>query len=833
MYKIIRLSKANIKRHKKESFLLGLLVMMCAILFASSLSSFSVIKKIIPKMVEESGCYKNFIDIDQKIYSDQLLSFMDEDARITDYSHVSYVWGEPKIKNYKGTGNDVVYNMSFISESSERELENYQVVTNLSNEQLMTVEHPIYLVKSEKDNLSVNEGDSLNVIIDNKDFNFTVAGFYESGLWTNGAKMVVSEEDFEMLEKYGDRYENIGFNVTEGVDTDEVIKEFTDFVKEVSINDTSNAVLGYPYESLVLNYESNMKLLGQIIMIMAGVIIIAVIVMIRFRIVTDISEQIVSIGVLEAMGYKSRDIALSYIFEYVLVAFAGCILAFIPSVCMADFLLKNAASSVYYSGKVDVSFLMIIFIMVGLHIFIGLVALMKALSINKYPPVLAIRKGIATHHFKRTFLPLDKTKRNVHIRLAIKDYLENMDKKNGFIVCMTVTTIMFLISSFCTIFFSDADKVLKSVSGHELADINLVAVGGTDSEHFAEELRSMTGVEKVLLSSSSISTRVNDGEGFFMVDIYEDFSETETIIVTQGRLPEHDNEIAITSQGRLNNLKMGETVSVEYANVKRYYIVCGVVNSLVNANSIYMTEDGFKNLDPLYTPDTYKIFLSKDTDKELFAQDLKDRYGKEIKEIKNGEMKGDTLEEKLRNAAEIKMAKAMSESGVSYMEYAIKVGDKVITGSTSNMKITSLNYEYDFYENIMNNMVLQSIKIVVVALMVISVIVVLIVLSILMSSAIKNQHKELGIMKGLGYTARELKFQMSFKIIPPTVIGVILGSFISILIIKLLEMFIVKITISALSIVLVDLGILLFCFLCSYLNAKKIGEISVYELMTE
>ena len=82
MYKIIRLSKANIKRHKKESFLLGLLVMMCAILFASSLSSFSVIKKIIPKMVEESGCYKNFIDIDQKIYSDQLLSFMDEDARI-------------------------------------------------------------------------------------------------------------------------------------------------------------------------------------------------------------------------------------------------------------------------------------------------------------------------------------------------------------------------------------------------------------------------------------------------------------------------------------------------------------------------------------------------------------------------------------------------------------------------------------------------------------------------------------------------------------------------------------------------------------------------------
>jgi len=834
MNKIIRLSKANINRHKKETILLGVLIFLCAVLLASSVTDLLGIKKITPQMVEESGCYKNFIYVDQSIYADGFLTFLDEDERVTDYSHASVVYWETKVKTDQ-SDKEVLFAGYFIAENEERELEKFEIVTSLSDEQIKNLEHPIYLGKSEKEFFSVKEGDELSFFINNKEYSFTVAGFYDSGISMFGARMVVSEKDFEILEgmePFVYRYEIIGFDVIEEADADEVIKGFKDFVNEVSINETKQGIRDYSYRTVVENNEMNMSYVSRIILIMAGVIIIAVFVMIRFRIVTDISEQMTSIGVLEAIGYKSNDIALSFIFEYVFIALTGCILAFVPSIFTAAFLLERSALTVNYCGQVDISYITICFVMISILLFIAFVAMTKALAVHKYPPVMALRKGIATHHFKKTYLPLDKTKGNVHIRLAFKDFLQNIRERTGFMVCISVTSFMLLISFILGNFFMNEEEVLRSVCGHEMADIKLVATGGTDPEQFAEELRNMPEVESVLLSAAGKMGIVNDKEWPFMIDIYEDFSETETIVVIKGRLPKHDNEIAVSSQGPINNLMMGQTVTVEYDKVKRDYIICGVVNSLMDANTIYMTEDGFKKMDPLYVPNAYRIYLRYDADREAFAETLKARYGDEITNNKNSEETGDTLEERIKNAAEIKMAKAMSESGVSYMEYEIRIGDKIITGSTHNMEIQALEYEYDHYVEIMES-IQKDVSLIVAVLMAVSVTVVIILLSILMSSTVRKQYKELGIMKGLGYTSGELKFQMAFKILPLTVIGVVVGSIISIGLIKLIALFVAKITVSFVNVIFVDFGILLFCFLCGYVNANKIGKITVYELMTE
>lgn len=833
MNKIIRLSKANMNRHKKETILLGLLMMLCAILLASSVASLLGINKIVPKMVEESGCYRNNIYVDQNKYSDRFLSFLEQDARVENYSHASIVYdGEIKIKNYRGSGNDVLYNAGFISESGEKTIEKFQVETSLSKEQIEGLEHPIYLGKCEKEKLQVKEGDTLTILIDNKEYNFSVAGFYDMGIGMDGSKFVVANQDFRILEDYITRYEIIGFEEAKDANVNEIIKDFGEYVKEMSVNDTTGAVNGYSYDIFASNAKTNMSLLSSIVMIMAGVIIITVIVMVRFRIVTDISEQIVSIGVLEAIGYQSKEIALSYILEYVLIALGGCIVAILPGISLAKFLLKNAANSIYYSGQVEMNYYAIGLVMVGILLFVGFVAMTKALSVNKYPPVMAFRKGIATHHFKKNFLPLERTKGNIHIRLALKAFLQNIGKRIGFTVCITVSTIMVLISFALGTFFSNGDRVLHNMSGHELADISLVAIGGTDPESFAEELESMPEVDRVLLSASSAVVKVNDSEIRENLDIYQDFSETKTTIVTKGRLPKYDNEIAITTQGAMVHLAMGQTVTLEYNRVKRNYLVCGVVNSIVNPQTIYMTEDGFKNLNPLYVPDTYKIFLRDDADRDAFVNKLTQRYGDNITDIKNSQVTGDTYEERLQSAARIKMAKAMSESGVSYMEYAIRVGDQVITGSTHNMKIQSLDYEYDTFVEMIEQ-ASQAFEAVAFVMMLVAAVVVIIILSILMSSAIRMQYKDLGIMKGMGYTSRELKFQMAFTIIPPTVISVVIGSILGKIGLGLLEMVVVRIPIPVFSIVCLDCGILLFCFLCAYINARKIGKISVYELMFE
>ena len=828
MKKIIRLSFANIKKHKKESVLLVILTLLCIMLMSAAVSSMFGIKKITPSMVKESGCFQNFIYFNQENYSDKYLSFLEEDERVESYDHTGLVTDILKVKNYQDTGDDMLYDISFVPESGERRMETFAGDIDLSK-----AEHPIILDRASRDKLEVSEGDELTILKDEKEFTFTVAGFYDSGLWIFGSKAVISEEDYANLENHMSRYEMIGLNTVSGTDNNALLKEFKAFAEEMSVNDLTSAVNVMSYEDTLSMNETNMALLSIIIAIMAGVIVIAVMIMIRFRIVSDIKEQIVSIGVLEAIGYTSGDIALSYIAEYVLIALISAILAIGPAVFMAKGLLGSAAASVNYGGNIPAPMLPIAVCILIILLFVGLTAMTRALSVKKYPPVLAFRKGIEAHSFRKTYFPLEQTKGNIHIRLALKIFLQEAKNQIGLTVCITACTVMVLLAFMIGSFFSSPDRILGSVCGHELCDIRIQATGDIEPKSFAKELENTPEVEQVLLPATGLGVKANDGDSAMALEVYEDYEKTRTIILTQGRLPEHDNEAALSVQAmKAVDAKMGDTISLEYGKVKREYIVTGTVNSAVDPVTAYLTTEGFRRMDPAYMPSTFDLYLKEGADKNAIADLLKKRYGREIAEYKNDEVTGDTLEEKVKSAANIEMAKAMTEQGVSYMEYAIRVGDQVITGSTAAMKIKEMTFVLEENEEIAH-MLCVSFAGISVIMMVISAVTVILMLAILMASTIRNQYRELGIMKGIGYTSKELMLQMAFRIIPVAVMGVTVGTVLAILLMQVVNAFVAKVSLSAPAILAMDLAILAFTFACAFISAGRIKKISVYELITE
>ena len=281
MKKILRLSYANIKKHRKESVLLMVLILFCITLFSSSVAAVKGIKKITPRMVEESGCFKNFVYFNQEDYSDRYLTFFDTDPRVDSYDHMSMVTDILKVKNYQDTGSDMLFDISFVPESGERRMESFKTDAMFEG-----AEHPIVLDVTSKGKLEISKGDELTIIRDDKEFTFTVVGFYGSGLWNFGTKAVVSEDDFALLENYMKRYEVIGINTVPGADERAVLKEFKAFCEDISINDLTSSISLMAYRDVIEMNETNMVLLSAIMMIMAGVIVIAVMIMIRFRIVT-------------------------------------------------------------------------------------------------------------------------------------------------------------------------------------------------------------------------------------------------------------------------------------------------------------------------------------------------------------------------------------------------------------------------------------------------------------------------------------------------------------------------------------------------------------------
>ena len=832
MMNILRLSKAKIRKNKKESVLLIILTAICMMLISACIAALIGIGRITPEMVKESGCFKNQVIINQNIYSRNFLGFLEEDDRVEGYGCLN-VAEEINFNTRIGdsAGEDIL-ELSFVSIKGEKGFEYFNPTSSFTSDQQELIEHPIYLTGVLSKKLGVSDGDEITFIKKNREYTFTVAGSYEPGIWPLGSKAIISEDDLNYLEQFLNRYEVVGINLKEGTDSKEFFIEYKDYCQDASVQDIANGYTEYIYEDIEENNSINMSLLSIVVGVMAGITAIAIMVMVRLRIVGDIKDQIVSIGVLEAIGYSSKHIALSYVFEYIIVSLIGVVLGIIPGIRLGGFLLAQAGASISYGGTFHTEIAPVIISAFGIVLFVGVIALFKAMSVRKYPPVLAFRKGIETHSFKKSFLPLEKTKGSIHVRLALKKYIENLKSDFGLVVCIAVTSMTIILSYILTAFFSDSDRLLNSVAGHEMCDIRIETVGYVKAEDFKSELEAMPEVEKVIRCSKGESV-VLPSDLKVTLDIYKDYAETTNLILTEGRLPVHENEIAFTSQIKTSaGIKLGETISIEYQNVKRDYVITGFVNSMVNPVAGYVTENGFKMLNPAYEPDVYDIYLNKGEDKDAFFDKLHSRYGKEIADIANAEVTGDTYEERTRSAAEIKMAKYMIEHGVSYMEYTIQTDDTVISGSTNTMKIHSETKVREEYTEILEQITtgLLSVSIV---LMIIAAIVVIIMLSILMETTIRKQYRELGIMKGMGYTSRELMFQMAFRIIPTVVVAVIIGIILSILLVGVINAYIAKITVSVMGVMIVSIAIILFCFLCSYRGAGKIKKISVYELMTE
>ncbi len=111
--------------------------------------------------------------------------------------------------------------------------------------------------------------------------------------------------------------------------------------------------------------------------------------------------------------------------------------------------------------------------------------------------------------------------------------------------------------------------------------------------------------------------------------------------------------------------------------------------------------------------------------------------------------------------------------------------------------------------------------------------VVMSILTILMSSEIRRQRRDLGIMKGMGYTSKELMLQLAFQIMPAVITAVAVGTILSIAAVKLLTGMVGVIPVNVPAVLVLDAVIIAFCFGCAYFGARKIKKISVYELMTE
>lgn len=831
--KILRLSLFNLRKNKREAVAIVFLTMVTVFLLGTALISITKIGDIFNKAYDETGCMEYIIHFRKDSYREVYKDILEEAYGIEDSVEADGLFAIP-LNVIEKNGEKQLHNFAFITLETEKKTEGFVIQDGRSDDEIDGIEHPIWLPYAFEMNDGYLPGDTYTIVIGGRTYPFEIAGFYNPGCGNrdgSGMKVIVTDKDFNLLSGVLEHTDILAFNGTDEFDVGEFLNKCEELSGE---NVTSYAWTWWRF------YESqNEVIFLQIFLGIAAFIsfitLASTVFLMRHKISNDIEDQMQQIGVLEALGYRSREISLSYIYEYMLTAAAGAVLGTLLSVLFNPVLSRIAGQQMGRIVHMELNFVMLVMVAVAIIILTLVFALTKAATIKRYPPVVAFRKGIKAHHFGRNILPLEKTKGNINTRLAFKAFFRNIKQNIGAGICILLASSTLVFGVAVYDFFKDEMAMLYTF-GEEVPEETISLLDGVDPYAFSEELLDLPEVRKTLVCFEADDVTVEEIGHESTVISYEDYSETENIFLSDGRYPEHENEIGISLYAsRTYGIEVGDSVTVKGDGTRKTMIVSGIIpeasNGLIN---VYLTHEGYLSLVPNDTPNLINVYLEEGVDRSEFERNLYGLYGASVAEMAEASAEGSTLEERIRNAADEQMAVLLERYGVTDVDYAIRIGDQLITGQSSVFRIRDIQSYFDQIATQVTPMA-KAIKAFVIGMAIFVGMIVAVILSILSFSNVRRQRKDLGIMKSMGYSSKDLMKQLAVSMLPSTIVSTAAGAVLGVFINHFFWLYIMGSIIEA-SIPLVIVTavlIVLFSYAVTYFAAGRVKKVSVTELITE
>ena len=832
--RIFRLSLFNLKRNKREAAAIVFLTFIAAFLMATFAVSITQISSAFDRCFEETGSVDFILLFEDDKYRDIYRDILEEEYNVTDVRESSVLFGIGASAKTK-KGESIAYNMIFVDESTERKIENFKKLNALPDDEIEKLSHPVWLPQYFEITAGFSPGDTFTFVSGGRDYPFTIAGFFSTGLYNSDGmlKCIISDDDMVLLSAVYEKYRMIAF------DTEKKFS-YEEYYEKCSAKSNENVL------SAVLPLDKDLEKLAEtgfldmflyMSVFLSIVTMISALFLILHKISKDMEEQMVQIGVLEALGYTSRELSLSYICEYILTGGIGAIIGGITAAAFSPVMDTLTRGMMNRDVHTDVDILRILIVVISIIMLVTFFALSRAARVKKLPPVVAFRKGIKTHHFGKNILSLDKMKRSINLRLAFKGIFNDLRSNIGTGICMIAAGVAVMFSVYTFDFFKSGYNGLLGVMGMEIPDISIIMMSGVNGEKFCNEIRKFPEVEKVLLTRATENYVEIKGSNQRAIAIsYADFSLTDNIRLRMGRFPEYDNEIMISARREETEYRhIGDSIIIKGDVCEKSYIITGIVTAMNNSGmSVYMTDDGYRRIRPNDRPNTVEITLKNEEDRPAFTDKLTALYGASAKDAAYEQSVRGSLEERIRAKADEKMAVLISQYGVTDVDYAIRIGDTIISGNSSRFVIKDISSMKDLSKSQMESIAAVT-KTFSFGAVIFIAFVVAVILGIIAASAVKRQRRELGIMKSMGYTSRDLMIQLTLRILPVTIISSCIAAVLSVWVQRAFWMaaFGVQIPESLPLIIGTAATLVLFCLIVTYISAGSIRKISVTELMME
>lgn len=854
---VVRLAAANMKRKKGELITLTLFIFLAA-MFLNFAFVILTQSGDFYKDAEERTHGPHFdVLIQKNLYRDEYEDFLKEDERISEYGKEEVLYME----SAESHPSDMSLEVQLADLGAERNVGKFCMTKGYSLEECeahgFSAEEAIYLPLT-MEGYTKGPGSLFEIVYEGKKYEFKVAGFYDAVYYQNPAtastvRYYISSKCFEKLKSEMNTAYLLMARFKDMQNVVEISENFkNDFLENTRIETTIQGLRYgiFSWDDREVAVYSMMNI-GVAIFLLAAVLFLVIVLIVMVNSIREsIEDGYQSIGILEAMGYRSGQIAGSYLLKYGAMAAVSSLAGSLASILFCNlaaspFLTKVGGLLCYTHTDILLAFGSAGIIM-GVCILFVMFPLRK---IRSCTILTALRKGKETHDFGKNVFPLYKGKGSVHTRLALKNVW--VGRRQNILLAITIFFCMTAFGMFLSLYetFADGDN-LMNMGGFELSDMQLTLADGVDAGEFSKEIEALPQIRK---ANPSCTQQIRiDGQPTMTV-ISGDFSKMETLKVTQGESVCYENEIVLSE--KLCNLLKKEIGDSVTAAIGGQELTCYITGTLpVSTNSglaALLGETSMKLLQSDYKMNRIDLYFEKGVTKAEVIDVLSEKYkiadqesiektlGKE-KAADDVRQTGGKYNETVQKAQE-KIETLLDAYGMSDISYSVMLdGEIILKGDSSAYKINQVD---DMESKLKDQLQYLSelLYMVVLIFVVISMILVAGILSMIIRVRIRKNREEYGIYKSLGYTTFELMKQNALSFSVSAAVGGIAGIAVTWLTAgQVLQLFFVTVLGSRIqvkfdNVYLIGSGILLILFVFGFamLKSWKIRKISAYGLITE
>ena len=779
------LAIANIRKTKGHSFSLFIMFLIAAMLLNVGLLVTLNFGSYFNDLTKELNAADVYYMLPDSLYNDEVKEYVENNDNVQELQEIKALWASGFVK-YKDT-KDREFTYLFNNADENRVLSKWKFI----GEHLEPEDMSIYVPYVFQVDGGYELNDKFELTIKEKVLTFTIKGFTDdiffSSTDTGILGLYLPESTYNKVADVLNENEykaNVIFANLKVVnkDVETGIRDLLETDNASLFSDASTTFVSIDLSLISLSRTMMASMIAVMMVIFAVIIVAVCLIVVRFRISNSVEDDMMKIGSLKSIGYTSKQIMISIALQFSLIAFIGSfvgialsypILPYISDIFAQQSGLKWEQGFDPFLSGITLLFMLLVTV---------LVAYFAANKVNKLNPIDALRGDTFVKKIRKNHVPLEKTRGNLTIVLALKSVMQNMKQNIMIAIIMAVVSFAGVFSVIMCYNSTVDTSTFAEVPGIERSSIVAVLNPMMDNSDVVDEIKDSELIKKAqYIDEIKIKIEGDDITAYVM----KDYEAKRTKTVYEGSYPMADNEIVLAGMlADMFDKKVGDTVTVKINDKEETFKITGLSQgaNMGGLNASIRYDDLIR-----FNPDFKEMNLHI--------------YVDEIDEIPN-------LIKSLRN---------------DYDE---------------NM-LTIIDMEKGFMEGM--GSYTSIVSIVGITILIVKMFVIILVLYFVINTSVVRKKRELGIQKAIGFSTLQLMNQLSLSFLPPIFIGIVIGCILGafetnpVMSITMGAMGIMKANFLVVPLWIVVFGILML--VVSYLTAMfitwRIRKISAYALVTE